>query len=144
MSTKKDVFLESKFLMGYYPKAMKVNGEGRELKFINGRTAVTQEEFEILKEHEKYGQEFALVGTLGARAVARQVDVIRGKSPLETLKAQLEADKRPKPALQPDEVAETAEEELTRLAAESAETNTVRGKIGSETQTKRAKRTAAP
>jgi hypothetical protein len=152
MSTKKDVFLECKYLAGYYPKAMKervknpVTGlyewDGRELKFINGSAAVTQEELKILQEDPKWGLEFALRGSLGRRAIGHQVEVKKGVSPMDQIKAQVLAQGNPAAALKPDEVPESDEALIARLAGEHDETNETRTRLAGSEKPQRAKRTA--
>ena len=147
MSTKKDVFLECKSLAGYYPKAMKVKNpttgiyEGRELKFINGRAAVTKEELEILKDYEKWGTEIGRVGPLGKRATAKMVEVIKSRDPVDAIRQQIaEHSNEARPALLPDEHPESDEELIARLAEEHNEVSQTRRKLdASEGKPKRTK-----
>jgi hypothetical protein len=150
MSTKKTVYLECKYLGGYYPKAMKVKNsttgllEGRELKFINGRTQVSEEELAILKQHEKWGSEFGEKGTLGQKAIARQVEVKKGVSPTDQIREQLLAQGHQKLALKPEEQPETDEQIIARLAAEHDETSgAAKNLAGTEGKSKRLGKTGS-
>jgi hypothetical protein len=140
MSTQKLIHLECIYLGGYYPKALKANDSKsyRELRFTNGRATVSEAEFEILKDYLKYGREIAKLGELRNPATLKMTQVIRGKGPIDTLREQLKAEGEPKPPPEADDVPETPEETLARLAAEHDETTNLRGHLkAQESQAKK-------